>query len=193
MNINKVAEYITNIEEEIGIYKMVNENVASRNEAYVPMIVFYSSPTEKSYVVAPHHDNTFNNKMLAIAETLHLYSSSLAHAAIISMLNQVVINDNTYQSLDIYALSLNNAYLIQLPFEINGTEVKWLEEHQECTSIDELDVDSTGKDVLSMFYHYIHIDSTIFTPEDVLSYLSFKKAEINTFSTKVQYLNFVEN
>lgn len=189
MNLDSVKNYIKEIETEVAIIKMVVENCASRNETFVPMVVFYSTDN-KEMVVAPVCSETFQSKMTAIAEVMHLHSTMNAHASVVNFVTKVVIDDVEYQMLNMYALSQDNAYVIQIPYLINDKFVEWQNDHASCTSIDHLETDDVAKNVLSMFYHFTHIQNPGFRTEEILSYLSFKGAEIAQINSTFKYVDF---
>ena len=188
--LESVKNYIQEIESEIAVMKMVVESSISKGHGFVPMVVFYSNSTTKEFVVAPESGNTFDSKMKAISEVLHLYSAANCHAAIVSFTIKAEINDQTYDLVNMYALSSDNAYVIQIPFLVEDNKIEWQNDMFSCTSIDELETDSIAKNVLSMFYHFTHIENPGFTAEELMSYLSFKGAQIAQMNSKYKYIDF---
>lgn len=188
--LESVKNCIEEIENEVAIMKMVVESSVSKNHGFVPMVVFYSSSTTKEFVVAPEAGNTFDSKMKSISEVLHLYSAAKSYAAIVSFNIKAEINDQTYDMINMYVLTASNAYVIQIPFLVDNNKVEWQNDMFSCTSIDELETDAIAKNVLTMFYHFTHIENPGFTVEELMSYLSFKGAEIAQMNSKYKYIDF---
>lgn len=190
INFNSISDLITDIENEIKICKSLLESVKSENNSeYVPMIVFYSNSDTKQLVVAPKSTQDFDEKMLAIAEAMHLFTPLESYAAILSLTTKMKHDDELYEALTLHVLSQDHAYNIILPYQFINNTVVWNDDLAYSSMIDEEDIDDTGKDIVSMLYLFVHIEKSIFSPSEILSYLSSKGAAIHQISTKIEYFN----
>lgn len=190
INFNTISEIITDIENEVRICKSLLETTRKNHDSnYAPMIVFYSDPDTKQLVVAPKIQDEFEDSMLAVAETMHLYSSLKSYAAILSMTTKMMDEDILYEALILHVLSDEFAHNIVLPYRIIDNNIVWNDDLAYSSAIDEEDIDSKGKEIVSMLYVFTHINESIFSPAEILSYLSSKGAAIHQISTKIEYFN----
>jgi hypothetical protein len=193
MNYDNVVALVEDIENEVAIIKTVLENCSSVNENFVPMLIFYSSPKDKQLVVAPAWGDTFQTRMRSIADALHLFSAIRSYSVIVSFCTKAEYDNITYQMLNVYVMSEEHASAITLPYSTddNGV-VNWEDRYSSISSIDELETDDTGREVFSMFYHYLHLTESVLTPSNILTYLSARGAAIVQFSSKYQYYEMSE-
>lgn len=187
MNLEPVTRIIQDIEAEIAILKTVFENCHEQDYDFVPMVVFYSNPETKEMVVAPAHFHNFDEKMVSIAECMHLHAAINASAATVSMASKIINNDITYDALTISILCAESAWNIALPYTITDSSVQWHNEMSIINEFDDNDVDATGKDIINMFYNFTHLDNMAFSPAEILSYLSSKGAAIELFQDHYEY------
>jgi hypothetical protein len=193
MNYDKIQILVEDISDEVAVIKTVVENVTSSGEPFAPMLVFYSAPNVKEFVVAPQWGTTFEAKMRSIADTLQLFKATNSQSVIISFCTKAEYDSTMYQLLNIYVVSYDHAFAITLPYSVNdNNNVIWNDQHSACSALDELETDDMGRDVFSMFYHYVHLDETILTAREIFTYLSARGAAIVQFNSKYQYFELSE-
>jgi hypothetical protein len=192
VNLDQIKKVIADIEEEIPIIRTTVENVILKGDIPSPMLVFYNSTSERGLVVAPSSDeDTFLSRMRSVADTLHLYRSMEAAAVTVTFASKIELDNTLYELLNIFVMNDDYAFSIRLPFIINEDQsVNWFTQLDEATPVDEIELDDTGRDMVSMFYHYTHADKIGFSPSDILSYLACKGAAIEQINTKYEYVQY---
>lgn len=189
MNLQPVIDLVADIENEIAALKIVVENSHLRYETFAPMIVFYDDPTTKTLVVVPHAEqDDFISKMVAIAEVMHLHKATGAYAAQVAFTAKIEYDNTLYEMLNVLVMTSDYAFILELPYLVNqDAAITWHSQYDTVRSIDEMEVDETGRDMFSMFYHYTHADNIGFKPTEILSYLAKSGAAIHQINSKYMY------
>lgn len=191
MDLSTIQEsLVEDIEQEAFVLKSTLETTYLTDGKYIPFLVFYKNPKEKTFAIAPQESDSFIYRMKNIAEVLHLYSALDASAVTITFTSKISIHDNEYELFNLFVLNQDHAWLVHYPFTVEDGIVKWYPELDSCTPVDSYDFDEVGKDMVSMFYNFIHIQESAFTVAEILSYLSTTDAAIHQFDQKYEYFNF---
>lgn len=189
MNLEPITTYIKDIESEIAILKTVHESCTAKDYEFVPMVVFYTNSETKDLVVAPAHYRDLTEKMVSIAECLHLYAAIHASAAYVAMQSKLQLNDIEYNAITISVVCNERAWNISLPYTVENNTVTW---HNEMSTLHEFDddiADDVSKDIINMFYNFTHLEAISFTAAEILSYLSSKGAAIEMFAGNYHYFS----
>lgn len=194
MNYTSVKEIVTDIEQEVPIIQTVLENIIRRGEPFAPMLVFYGTPETKSLICCPMaQEENFLSRMVAVADAMHLYNAINASAVTVTLISQIELDNTMYDLLNIFVMNQSNAFNIRIPYSIdNDQNVIWHNQYGEVLEVDDMELDTNGKEMINMFYHYIHAEMIGFTPAEVLSYLACNGAAIEQFTTKYEYFKYSE-
>ena len=189
MNLQPIIDLIEDIENEIATIKTVAEKSHLRHEPFSPMLVFYENSTTKNLLVAPYSEKEdFISKMVSIAETMHLHKATQGYAVQVSFTAKIEYDETLYEMLNILVMTFDYAFILNFPYIINeDATITWHSQYDTVRSIDDMEVDDIGKDMFSMFYHYIHTGSIGFSPTEILSYLAKSGAAIHQFNSKYTY------
>lgn len=190
MNLDAVKELVEDIEQEVDIIKSTLQTVTSEGDSFVPMVIFYKNPTTKLLVVAPNSDGEIQDKLMAIAETLHLFTALPASSAIVTLESKVSCDDEIYSALNLFVISEPSATMLQFPYRIENNTVTWFEQYNQCQPIDDVDMDEVGKDIATMLFYFVNLQHNFFSAPEILSYLSKTGAAIGQINTKIEYFNF---
>jgi hypothetical protein len=180
--IEELQEIVSDIKSDIGASKTVIEQIG---EEIPTTIAMYSDVNTRNIVITVPRGETFNETLANISKALHLYVYTDSHACVISMRSTIVIEDNNYLCLTMYILSEDKAYILTIPYT-RDTDVTWYNELAEVTPVDDQEFDEQGKDMITMFYIFINnvMPQNIFTPEEILSYLSSTDAAVKILDDK---------
>jgi len=189
MNLQPIIDIIADIENEIDAIKTVTQKTQLRHEPFSPMILFYENPTTKTLLVVPYsEEQDFTSKMVSIAEAMHLYKATEAYAVQVSFTAKIEYDQTLYQMLNILVMTFDHAFILEFPYIINeDATITWHSQYDAVRSVDDMEVDDIGKDMFSMFYHYIHAGNIGFSPTEILSYLANSGAVIHQFNSKYTY------
>lgn len=176
-------------EKEIAVLKSLVEQQLCNNRNYHPMVVFINGSDSKMIAITTPNLGKFDDMAYQISEIMQLYPALDAKSAIITLLSKVNTSDSiTYDSLNIFALSSDNAYILTLPFTHteNNTFV-WQENHFNLTNVVDMETEHEGADFISMLFVFTHMPSPVFSVAEILSYLSHKGYIIQDFGAKFNY------
>jgi len=176
MELDALEKVCSPISTEITLLKSVLESVHSSGKKYQPMLTFFSdSKTRFITLTIPFQEN-FNDSLIRISESLHLYSAINAHCVTLSFNANLEKDGSIYDTLIIFLLSEDSAWQINLPYSFNpDNSIIWMNDLFEINQILKENMDSIEnltKDMLTMFYVYTHIDSSPYTFSEILSFLS---------------------
>ena len=181
---------VDNIEEEVSVLKTLLEKGYQEGYAYSPMVVFYKDPKTKTIVVSPSDNDTFAGRMYAISEILHLHTAMYSWSSVVSFTSTVEVDGEEKSALNIFVMCELSAYIITLPFIAEGSNVTWFPELDSLHTSETIELDESGRDLLTMFNIYIRLIKSPFTAPEILSYLSSKNMAISQLdSIKVPYFD----
>jgi len=124
-------------------------------------------PNQLIFVAADNVDNK-EDKYYRIAAIFQAYSSLGADSALVT--NFVNFGDN--HAMLTMCLSAENAYLFVQPFQIENNNIIWNEDQDFSSHVDDFDFDSTGNDIISMYYHFTHLNHVLYKTSEIYSFLS---------------------
>ena len=179
--IESVQEVVTLIKEELSAVKTIVEtNLSEINSTKIaPLIVFFTSPETRYIVASSSASGDFADVVCRISEVMNIYPLIDAHAAVISMNTNVEIDDDVVSAINTFVISYEQAWSITTPYEVYGNEVVWWNDKVNIELIDDLQLDDESRQMVSMFYMYVHVNDVHFTMSELLSYLSTMDTAIN--------------
>lgn len=183
---------IANLDDEVSVLKTVLESSVQRGEQFAPMLVFYSDAETRHIVVVPKYYEDFTDRMTSIGEALHLFSAMKAHSVVVAMTNTMSKDDKMYNVLTLFVLSNESGWIVEHPFNVSANRsVTWHHDMVETTAVDYYDFgsDETGREMVSMMYHFTHLPDSIFRPAEILSYISSTGGIFTQINSKYQYFD----
>jgi hypothetical protein len=199
-HIDAVSAYVPDLEQSIFAAKSMIESDHSNidttfirmyqkpffsEDNSVPQLIFVSVDTVKDDLI---------KKYYRTAAVMQAYNSLSADSVLIT--NSVTYeNDDLSESnsLVVMALSPDNAYLFVNPFTVQDNEIIWHEENFTSSHVDDFQFDSLGNDIISMYYHFTHLDNILYSSSEVYSFLSKLNivfAPVPGSSAQVDYFDF---
>jgi len=187
-NLSELENFIENPKEEVSA--IVDTFTASVNingpDTFVPMLfLFGGSPISRLAVECrPTVDK--DDMYKAFAEMLQLYEALNCSAFLLA--NDVRIssydssdsnakNTKPTDALTITFVNFESSGVLSLPYQVNNNkDVHWLEDCFEITSLAEDDPSKKPQgDMVDLLYIMSHLKGPMFTPSQILNYLSYKK------------------
>jgi len=176
MELKELEKVCSPISTEITLIKSVFESVFFSQKKYQPMITFFSDSNTRYLTITIPSQETFNDSLTRISESLHLYSAINAHCATLSMTATLEKDGTTYNTLIIFLLSEEFAWQINLPYIITSdNSIVWQDDLFEINQILQENINSIEnltRDMLTIFYVYTHIHPSPYSLSEVLSFLS---------------------
>lgn len=194
-HVNTVETYIPDLNQCISSSKQVIDSDLTTIDT--TFVRFYKGqeyaledniPNQLIFVAADSV-NVIEDKYYRIAAIFQAYSSLGADSALVT--NFVNFDDN--HAMVTMCLSQENAYLFVQPFQIQNNEIIWNEEQNVSSHVDDFDFDSIGNDIISMYYHFTHLNHVLYDTSQIYSFLSSLNivfAPIPGSSAEVDYFDF---
>lgn len=146
-------------------------------------------PPQIILVAADTVENDIETKYSRIAAVMQSYVALGADSALITNFSNYA-EDHAMVSM---VVSEQNAFVFVQPFSIEQGNVIWKTEEYISSQVDEFDFDAVGNDIVSMYYHFTHLNHALYTVEEIYSYLSSQKivfAPTPGSPADVQYFDF---
>jgi len=128
-------------------------------------------PPQVILVVADTVQNDIEKKYSRIASVMQSYVALGADSALITNFS----NYGENHAMVSMVVSEHNAFVFVQPFSIEGNTISWKTEEYISSQVDEFDFDSVGNDIVSMYYHFTHLNHALYTVQEIYSYLSSQK------------------
>lgn len=167
--------YVPDIEDCMAASKSVLESdLTTVNTTFVR---FYESnaysledtmPNQLIFVAADSVPDDVQKKYYRIAAVFQAYSALDADAALVTNFT----NFGDSQAMVTMCLSASNAHLFVQPFEIQNNTIIWKDDDNLSSHVDEFEFDQVGNDIISMYYHFTHLDHVLYSTSEVYSFLS---------------------
>lgn len=179
--IELVKEVVPLIDEEIHAVKsIVEQNYVDFDSTKMsPLIVFFTAPEKRYIVVSTSDQGDFVDVVCRISEAMNIYPLIDAHSAVISMNTNVDIDGQTIPAINMFVISFAHAWSITIPYEIQNSEIVWLNDNINVSHIDDLELDDESRQMVSMFYIYVNVSNLHYNLPELLSYLSTMNNAIN--------------
>lgn len=162
------------------------ETILTQTGNYDSIITFYDQQQRISLLVGLPQNLEDAERYEKISEALHIYAAGKYSAVLIPVIgkyNREIGNDiDQIPTLNIFILSFHHAYFLINPFIITNGIFEWLEEESSINEIENYEFDDYGKDIVTMFYHFTHLENSIHTLEEIKSYLTFNKFTVVDFN-----------
>lgn len=193
--IDDLKHICSDIETEVSILKGTLEANSVKNYNYTPMLTFFSSENKRQIAIVIPSAETFEDTVIRLTESLHLFVALNSASVTISLKTKVVYNNNHYDTLNIFLLSNSHAWQLTYPYTLDeSNNVTWHDDLHEILSIDEVEYNSNIKEMITTFYYMTHLPESAFTVSEVLSYLSSQNAAVQLLDgQKISYIDFSNN
>lgn len=192
----RVTSIVSSIEQEVETFKSIVENNFEHEKdfSFSPVIVFFSDVDTRRVVVSVSNDGNQQDVFRRISEAFNLYPLLESHAAIIATVSTTTYEHQTNNVLNLFVVNYNYAWSIIVPFKNIDNNIHWLNDDIIVSPVDEIEVDDSYLDLLSMFYLYTHISNIPFTLEELLSYLSTRGAAVAFIDSDTpKFFDFSQN
>jgi len=186
-----IINIFNDAEDQINHQKSVFEEMYFSDSNYSSMVALYVDHDQPYAIAVPPPTSSLEETIPRLAEILHLYPAMNCHAAYVTLQSTYELEDKEYGALNIFFMSHSNAFNMTLPYKEENNYIVWYDNLSTTIQVDDQDLDSTGKDIVSIFYTFVNSNEISFTKEDVLSYLSYTGATIHFMNDNhVNYLHF---
>lgn len=195
IKLDELEHYCSLPEEQLNNIQYAFQQVVSLSEGspvYRPRLALFNADKELIFSISSKDYNGATQYKSSIAEMLYSYSAFNSHACILVLDSQVTEADTVVgDCLNLYFISSTSCHLVQLMYQVSGSEVTWLIDKHRFSSIDLKDHDTVSHEMVEMLFVFTHLESSPFQVRELLSYYSYNNYQFRTFKNfQMSYVDF---